>query len=229
VEFEAEGKQFNHIASMYLHSTGFGQYWQNARRLLIESTLRRLATGCRSLLDVGCAEGLYVDFARQLGYQAYGIDLSEIKLGRSRAGGIVADAQSVPFSDKSFDVVMLNRMVEYVPDDGQAIAEAARIARRYVVVTVPRGPVDKEYDYPWGVRGRYYNSRKVSDLLTPYGRLAVLRSVVGLGYLPYKLGGAFVRLQFFRIPGMRSVDMLFGRVPWTMSYAHELFALLELG
>jgi SAM-dependent methyltransferase len=53
------------------------------------------------------------------------------KAARS-AGGLpvhffVADAQAVPFPDRTFDVVMARHMLYHVPDIERAVAEAARV------------------------------------------------------------------------------------------------------
>jgi ubiquinone/menaquinone biosynthesis C-methylase UbiE len=54
---------------------------------------------------------------------------------------LVGDAQALPFADDEFDLVSLVEMLQLVEDPGRALAEAARVARRAVIVTVPREPL----------------------------------------------------------------------------------------
>jgi SAM-dependent methyltransferase len=51
------------------------------------------------------------------------------------------DAQELPFSDGSFDVVVANHMLYHVPDPSRAVAEFARVLRpRGVLMAATNGP-----------------------------------------------------------------------------------------
>ncbi len=81
------------------------------------------------VLDVGFGTG---SFLRRLGpsYQLTGVDTSDAAL--SAASGFSArwaDAQDLPFEDRSFDVVTARHMLYHVPDPIRAIAEARRVLR----------------------------------------------------------------------------------------------------
>jgi SAM-dependent methyltransferase len=112
-------------------------------------TLERLAwRGSERVLDVGCGPGdLLRGMARQrAGWGALvGFDLSP-GMARSAAelaeglpvSFFVGDAQTLPFPDACFDVVMARHVLPYVPDIDRAVAEAARVLRpggRFVATT----------------------------------------------------------------------------------------------
>jgi 2-polyprenyl-3-methyl-5-hydroxy-6-metoxy-1,4-benzoquinol methylase len=86
-----------------------------------------------ALLDVGCSTGAFVRLARNSGFDAQGIDLSEraVSYGRDhlslplRAGDFTAGM----FAEASFDVVTLWATLEHLPDPGAFLAEASRVAR----------------------------------------------------------------------------------------------------
>ncbi len=82
--------------------------------------------------DIGCGDGRYVDAVRGAGAQVVGIDLSIGMLAgvQSPPTLIAADAQSLPLTDASLDVVMMMHMLYHVPDPAMAVAEAARVLRR---------------------------------------------------------------------------------------------------
>jgi SAM-dependent methyltransferase len=101
-------------------------------------TLERLAwQGDERVLDVGCARG---DLLREMARHSDGWDLlagfdsssGMVAKGAELAAGLpvrffVADAQSLPLLDDTFDAVMARHMLYHVPDIQRAVAEAARV------------------------------------------------------------------------------------------------------
>jgi SAM-dependent methyltransferase len=91
-----------------------------------------------SWLDVGCGNGAFTEeiIARYAPAKVTGVDPSEGQLGyaRTRPGAKlatfrVADAQSLPFEDRSFDVVAMALAISFVPNPAKGTAEMARVAR----------------------------------------------------------------------------------------------------
>ena len=96
----------------------------------------------RSFLDVGCAEGYFVNMVRKLfGAETCAVDIAPSGVRRARElydlTGVAADALHLPFPDKSFDVVLSSETLEHVSDPGAVIAELVRVARHYVVLSTP--------------------------------------------------------------------------------------------
>lgn len=50
---------------------------------------------------------------------------------------VKAEAEQLPFKDKEFDIVCEGELLEHVPDPQQVLKEAARVAKRKIVLTVP--------------------------------------------------------------------------------------------
>ncbi|RLC93095.1 MAG: class I SAM-dependent methyltransferase [Chloroflexi bacterium] len=96
----------------------------------------------QTLLDVGCGTGHNLEFFRQIGLQATGVDASEPMLGiASSKLGLEANvslgrAESLGFKDRSFDIVALITVLEFSPDPAAALSEAARVAREEVYLGV---------------------------------------------------------------------------------------------
>jgi SAM-dependent methyltransferase len=92
--------------------------------------------GDERVLDVGCGNGAYLGALRGRAHRGLvcGGDLSPgiLRAARSRAGSellLVADAETLPFADDSFDVTLAMHMLYHVPDRAHAIAELRRVLR----------------------------------------------------------------------------------------------------
>jgi 2-polyprenyl-3-methyl-5-hydroxy-6-metoxy-1,4-benzoquinol methylase len=104
----------------------------------------------RSLLDVGCGEGVLVHrWAGRLGEgRVVGMDLEEesIQAGwaEHRAPNLeyrLMVGQELPFADDEFDLASAIEVLEHVPDPERTVSEMARCARRHLLVSVPREPL----------------------------------------------------------------------------------------
>jgi SAM-dependent methyltransferase len=147
------------------------------------------------LLDVGCGEGFVTEhLAARLpqGARVVGLDRDVPKLrdawaahNAARIELITGDAHALPFDDGAFEVVTLIEMLQLVADPHQALAEALRVARRAVVVTVPEEPLWRALNV---ARGAYlprlgntpghihhWSRRAFAELLAEHGDIVLLR------------------------------------------------------
>jgi len=113
------------------------------RYLCLYQVLKALSRiPCRSVLDVGGAEGYKAYLARELlGVDVLLSDLSEEACMRGRdlfrLDSATADIHSLPFRDGSVDAVLCSETLEHVTDWQKALDEILRVARKAVVITVP--------------------------------------------------------------------------------------------
>lgn len=104
-----------------------------------------------SLLDVGCGEGvLTARWAQRLApASVVGVDLSDPKLEdewAARAGAEnlsfqAMDVQRLDFSDDAFELVAATEVLEHVAEPAAALHQMARVASRWLLVSVPREPL----------------------------------------------------------------------------------------
>ena len=101
------------------------------------------ATGCEfgEMIEVGCATGYYSEVLRYLlGHEINykGIDYSEAMIVEARRkypniSFQVGDAMALPFANGACDILISGCVLLHMPDYRQAIAESARVSRRWVI------------------------------------------------------------------------------------------------
>lgn len=83
------------------------------------------------VLDIGCGSGQFVELLRtQYGLAAFGVDVNEASLRRSRVGGVLFDGWSLPFPGEFFDVCVSKCVLEHMyPRQVQSLVkEMLRVA-----------------------------------------------------------------------------------------------------
>jgi SAM-dependent methyltransferase len=180
------------------------------RRLMarFEATLEELfaAAAPRSLLDVGCGEGVLTHrWAGRVDGRVVGIDLDDPLLHeqwKTRQADnleyLVMKAERLPFADDEFDVATAIEVLEHVPDPEHTVAEMARVAQRWLLVSVPREPLWRGLNM---ARGAYlkdlgntpghlnhWSKRSFVELLSRYGDVVQARSPFPWTMLLVRLG-----------------------------------------
>jgi SAM-dependent methyltransferase len=108
-----------------------------ARALNLQKRVARVAQIAgplrgKRVLDCGCGAGNYaLEYAR-LGARTVGVEYQRDKLQSAPRGtpGVLlmaADASALPLASESFDVVVLNEVLEHVPDQRLVLAELRRV------------------------------------------------------------------------------------------------------
>jgi SAM-dependent methyltransferase len=160
-----------------------------------------------SLLDVGCGEGVLTQrWAPRIPGPVVGIDLDDPQLhaewARHEAPNVsyrVMKAENLPFADAEFDVATAIEVLEHVPDPEHTLAEMARVAERWLLVSVPREPLWRGLNMARGAYWRdlgntpghlnHWSKRAFVALLSRYGRVEAARSPFPWTMLLVRLGG----------------------------------------
>lgn len=94
----------------------------------------------RTLLEIGCSSGHYAEVIQMAGIplKYSGCDYSPafINLAREKYPEfefLVEDATSLNYSDQSYDVVVSGCCLLHIPEYKEAIKEAARVSRQFVI------------------------------------------------------------------------------------------------
>jgi ubiquinone/menaquinone biosynthesis C-methylase UbiE len=148
-----------------------------------------------SVLDVGCGEGVLTSqWAERLGDgRVVGIDLDDAKLRaewdarrRPNLEFRAADATALEFGDDEFDLATAIEVLEHLTDPAATLAEMARVARRHVLVSVPREPLWRMLNVARGAYVRdlgntpghlnHWSKVGFHSLLTRYGTVREVRT-----------------------------------------------------
>lgn len=192
-----------------------------------------------TLVDIGGGEGYTAALARDLlGCTVTSCDLSAEACRRAKdiygIDGEAVDIHHLPFSDGQFDVVLCSETLEHVPDIRGATMELLRVARKAVVITVPR---ESEEVVARNIRervphGHIHALRPDSfDFASPFVRRIVVRPLSHrlLGKVIRRTVGAPKALR--KVLGARTVSALVGIdpliAPRSSGYRNMLFVLLK--
>jgi SAM-dependent methyltransferase len=148
-----------------------------------------------SLLDVGCGEGVLTqEWAARLGKRrTVGIDLEDPKLrtewarrARPNLEFRCEEATRLSFADSEFDMAAAIEVLEHVPEPEATVAEMARVARRWLLVSVPREPLWRGLNMARGAYWRslgntpghvnHWSRRSFVELVSRHGKVEEARS-----------------------------------------------------
>jgi 2-polyprenyl-3-methyl-5-hydroxy-6-metoxy-1,4-benzoquinol methylase len=181
------------------------------RRLMggFERTLGELFAQAapESVLDVGCGEGVLThQWAQALGERRIvGIDLDDDKLKaewqtrqRPNLEYRTMLAEHMPFAEDEFDMACAIEVLEHVPDPAHTVAEMARVARRHLLVSVPREPLWRMLNIARGAylgdlgntpgHVNHWSKRSFARLLSQHGEVVEQRSPFPWTMLLVRLG-----------------------------------------
>lgn len=123
----------------------------------------------KTVLDVGCAEGVFtLSMARDRSF-CVGLDFVRVSLIRLRRATtrnthgnidvVLSDAHCLPIRSKSIDIVLCIEVLEHVLKPEEVLNELRRVANLYVVLSVPC------VEYARKKRYLHYDNEKMEDYI----------------------------------------------------------------
>jgi SAM-dependent methyltransferase len=96
--------------------------------------------GITSVLDVGCGPGFYCAELARRGFNVRGIDYSKGVICKAKKDfpKIIFDAGSaynLPYSDKSFDLILCIGLLQCAYDANKILRELARTSKKYIILS----------------------------------------------------------------------------------------------
>ena len=140
-------------------------WWFAAKRRIILALLAKFiradpAAGPMRVADLGCGCGMMLSDLLASGYDAVGIDASDLALEFCRARGVPAVKGRLPgrvdLPDASLDAVLMLDVLEHIDDDKGAFATAAKLLKPggIAICTVPA------YRWLWTGRDKFHHHKR---------------------------------------------------------------------
>ena len=108
-------------------------------RSLYRALFIKLRLNPQKVLDVGCGLGHTIGWLRRLGIEAYGLEISHYALKQAlphiKPYLKYGDIRSIPYPDRTFDLVTTFDVLEHVHEEdiSQAVAECQRVSSKYIL------------------------------------------------------------------------------------------------
>ena len=149
--FDVDWRKKFHSLSEAEWRRAYDEVWKHHRNDCVEETDAAMILAALgepgSVLEAGCGMGTLAIKLAQAGFQVTGLDVSDVALQFAKQRAIEAGlqiawkagfAENIPFPDKIFDYVTCCHTLEHVKDLSRAAAELKRVARKKIVVLVPK-------------------------------------------------------------------------------------------
>lgn len=145
----------------------------------------------QTVLDVGTGTGVVAITARRVGASVAGLDLTPELMARAREHAVLAnvddilwregDAESLPFADASFDIVLSQFGHMFAPRPEIATREMLRVLKRGGRLAFATWPPEHFLGKLFSLAGKYVPSPPGVAPTPEWGDLAVVRERLGSG------------------------------------------------
>ncbi len=175
----------NQFEKEYYEYDGF---WNDEEKSLknndekIEITLSYINKDVNTVLDAACGNGIFTNILQKQrpSIKVVGFDRSEQALKYVKTENFLANIDSIPLENNSFDCVIAHDVIEHLPviTYEKSLIELTRIAKKYIIIGVPYKEKIKEnvtqcpvcssiFNYEMHLRS--FDDFKLKTLFTEYG------------------------------------------------------------
>lgn len=145
---DAVRKSWDHSSVMYDSCPGHGIGTEEEKVAWKQELARNIPESPQRVLDIGCGTAVMGLLFAEMGHQVTGVDLSEAMIAKAREKADAqnlpielrtGDAEHLPFSNGSFDVVVNRHLVWTLPHPEIALKEWNRVLKKGGVVLIIEG------------------------------------------------------------------------------------------
>jgi len=146
--------------------------WKSFDRIVQKCRVKVLFENIKedSLLEVGTGEAHILRLAPAKYKIGLDLDMEYIKRGRESHNIpiVCSDAHKLPIKDNSIECVMVPEVLEHLDAPKKTIAEAKRIAKKKVIITVPN---ENRIYHSFG---EIFNKEKLEDYLSGFKNVRII-------------------------------------------------------
>ncbi len=95
--------------------------------------IEHLLPDAGNILDIGSGRGVVTRVLRERGFEVTPLDVRD-RSTEPALSPVVYDGTAIPFPDKAFDCALLLTVLHHTPDPDAVLREAARVARRIIII-----------------------------------------------------------------------------------------------
>ncbi len=127
----------------------------------------------KDILEVACGAGQGLGYIARVSKSVVGIDVDDTNLSYARKQYadrpqiklLKADAHNLPFTDNSFDLIIIYEAIYYLNDPLKFLHEAKRVLRKDGIIII--GSANKEWEgfNPSVYSVRYYTASELAEML----------------------------------------------------------------
>ncbi|NRR19242.1 bifunctional 2-polyprenyl-6-hydroxyphenol methylase/3-demethylubiquinol 3-O-methyltransferase UbiG [Brevibacillus sp. MS2.2] len=106
---------------------------------ITELILSKIPNGVKSILDIGCGNGIVTNRLAKKYDRVCAVDISEEALKYVQTEKIVGSIDKLPFKDEEFDLILISDVLEHLPTEvfEKGIQELQRVTKRYILIVTP--------------------------------------------------------------------------------------------
>jgi ubiquinone/menaquinone biosynthesis C-methylase UbiE len=130
----------------------------------LDAIFKSIDPTAETLIDIGCGRGYFLDLLseKRPEIKTTGLDFHDY-VDLKNSVYVSANIESMPFPDKSYDVVVCSHVIEHLKDLPKAIEEMKRVARKQIIIATP---CQRYYYYTLDLHLHFFPSEySVSSLL----------------------------------------------------------------
>lgn len=124
------------------------------------------------VIDIGTRNGLLLDELEKAGYEAHGIELTDLAFHAQKMGRKVLQADihlGTPFADKFFKSVIITHALEHFHSPEIALQEVKRILDGHIFIIVPVQSINEQQRDQYGHFSFFSGNDDVCELLKKAG------------------------------------------------------------
>jgi ubiquinone/menaquinone biosynthesis C-methylase UbiE len=153
---------------------------ENKERIVYTASL--VPEGAASLADIGCGNGIFVNYLQRERpeLKLIGVDRSNAALKHVKTNKLAGDVAAIPLETNSYDCVACLEVIEHLPSGvfEKALSELARVAKDHIIISVPyKEDLEERHNqcpscktiFNHDLHLRSFSDQRMQELLEPYG------------------------------------------------------------